>query len=59
MPNYTVYEGRFVCHDCKVEVKTLRMYYEQQKMTWMCRNRHLTEVSLNTRKKKRDYERTV
>ncbi len=59
MPNYTVYDGKFVCHDCKAEVKTLRMYHEQLRITWLCRNRHLSEVSLNTRKTKKDYERTV
>jgi hypothetical protein len=57
MPSYSVYDGKFVCHFCKAEVRSLRMYPEQKRLTWLCHNRHLSEVSLNTRKKKKDYER--
>jgi len=57
MRNYSVYPGSFACHTCKVEVKSVRSYYDQKKITWLCRNNHLSEVSLNTRKNKRDYER--
>lgn len=51
MPNYTIYEGKFVCHTCKIEVKTLRLYAETKEMTWMCKDKHLSKVNLGKRKK--------
>jgi predicted nucleotidyltransferase len=59
MSRYAIYEGKFKCHTCKEEVRTLRMYYETKRLTWLCSTRHLTEVSLNTKKNKRDYERKI
>lgn len=56
MPKYTVYEGKFICHTCKSEVKTLRLYPETKEATWMCKEKHLSKVSF-AKKKKRDYER--
>ena len=56
MARYTVYEGKFLCQECKVEVKTLRLYGELQEATWMCPDKHLSKISFKT-KKKRDYER--
>lgn len=56
MPKYTVYEGKFICHTCKGEVKTLRLYAETKEATWMCKEKHLSKVSF-AKKKKRDYER--
>jgi hypothetical protein len=56
MAKYTVYEGKFVCHTCKCEVKTLRLYPETKEATWMCKDRHLSKVTFG-KKKKRDYER--
>jgi hypothetical protein len=56
MARYTVYPGSFVCHTCKSEVKSLRLYPESKEMTWLCPNSHLTNVSLQTKKRKRDYE---
>lgn len=55
MANYTVYHGQFVCHTCKVEVKTLRLYPDIKELTWMCPEKHLSRVQIV--KKKRDYER--
>lgn len=52
MANYTVYYGKFICHTCKTEVSTLRCYAETQTLTWMCKEKHLTEVYLGKRKKK-------
>ena len=52
MPNYTVYHGKFLCHTCKIEVATLRLYPETKEMTWMCRDKHLSKVNLGRRKKK-------
>jgi hypothetical protein len=56
MARYTIYPGTFACHTCKEPVKTLRMYGETKEMTWMCSQKHLTVVSLKTKRKK-DYER--
>jgi hypothetical protein len=58
MARYNIYPGSFVCHVCKAEVKTLRSYPDLKKLTWMCPDKHLSEVDLNTKKKKGDYERT-
>jgi hypothetical protein len=59
MSRYSVYEGSFSCHTCKIEVRSLRSYGEQKKLTWVCRNGHLTSVNLNTKKSKKDYERKI
>lgn len=56
MANYTVYSGQFLCHTCKAEVKTLRLYSDTKIATWMCKDKHLTSVSFNKRKKS-DFER--
>jgi len=55
MASYTVYTGKFVCHECKAEVKSLRLYPDTKEMTWMCPVKHLSRVQII--KKKRDYER--
>lgn len=59
MDKYSVYHGRFVCHTCKEPVNSMRHYIFSKTLTWMCTNKHLSKVSLQTKKKKRDYERTV
>ena len=56
MASYTIYSGQFLCHECKQEVKTLRLYAETQEATWMCKDRHVSKVSF-ANKKKSDYER--
>jgi hypothetical protein len=56
---YTIYQGSFICHECKSLVSSMRFYEETKLMTWMCREKHLSQVSLMTRKKKADYERKV
>jgi hypothetical protein len=58
MARYTVYEGKFKCHECGSLVLTIRSYPELRKITWMCKDRHLSEVSLITKKRKSDFERT-
>ena len=50
MPNYTIYQGKFVCHTCKIEVKTLRLYAETKEMTWMCKDKHLSSVKFGKQK---------
>lgn len=57
MARYEVYPGKFVCQVCDQDVHSLRLYSSEKRMTWMCRQKHLSEVDLNTKKKKRDYER--
>jgi hypothetical protein len=41
-----------MCHECKVEVTSLRLYAETKEMTWMCKEKHLSKVHLGKRKKK-------
>jgi len=59
MANYTIFPGKFQCHTCKGEVGTLRLYGGTKVMTWMCPDKHLSRVSLQTKKNKKDYERKV
>jgi len=56
---YTVFNGIFKCQKCNLAVTSLRMYTEEKELTWMCKDKHLSIVNLNTRKTKRDYERTI
>jgi hypothetical protein len=56
MPSYTIYEGKFNCQVCKVEVRTLRLYAEIKEATWMCKEKHLSKVYFGKRKKS-DFER--
>jgi hypothetical protein len=51
VPSYTVYHGKFLCHECKSEVTSLRLYAETKEMTWMCKDKHLSKVNLGRRKK--------
>lgn len=51
MASYTVYNGTFICHTCKVEVRSLRLYAETKTMTWMCKDKHLSTVAFGKRKK--------
>lgn len=53
---YTVYPGKFICQSCKVEVSSLRLYPKTQEVTWMCKEGHTSNVSLNKRKTKKDFE---
>jgi len=59
MARYNVYPGDFPCHTCKKNVKTLRLYAKEMYLTWMCEEKHVSEVSLIKKKKKVDDERTV
>jgi hypothetical protein len=56
MGKYNIYPGTFVCHTCKVEVKSLRLYAADKLMTWMCPEKHLSQVDLSTKKTRKDYE---
>lgn len=57
MARYTLFHGEFPCHTCKVIVKTLRSYPSEKELSWMCPDKHLSTVDLNTKKKREDYER--
>jgi hypothetical protein len=58
---YTIYEGKFPCKECKKEVKTIRVYAKTGMASWMCPEKHLSEVELFKvgYKKKRVDERKV
>jgi hypothetical protein len=50
MASYTVYHGKFVCHECKCEVTSLRLYADTKTMTWMCKDKHLSSVKFGKQK---------
>ena len=52
---FSIYPGKFVCHTCKEEVQSLRLWTETLEMTWMCSKKHLSKATL--KKTKKDYER--
>ena len=54
MASYTVYTGKFVCHECKIEVKSLRLYADTKTATWMCPSKHLSTVKFGKQKWKND-----
>lgn len=56
MAKYNIYQGKFLCHVCKVEVKTLRIYTETKELTWMCPEKHVSTVDLNTKRNKKDFD---
>lgn len=56
MAKYNVYAGKYVCQICAAEVSTARSYPSEKKITWVCSEKHLSEVSLNTRKTRADFE---
>jgi len=43
---YTVYEGKFVCQKCKKNVNTMRVYPATGRASWMCPDKHLSEIQL-------------
>lgn len=56
MGRYNVYTGEFICQVCGEQVPTIRSYPADKKLTWMCKEKHLSEVDLNLKKKKNDFE---
>ena len=50
MANFTVYPGKFVCHECKIIVNTARLYPETKSLTWMCKEKHLSSVKFGKQK---------
>ena len=57
MSKYTVVQGSFPCHTCKEVVGTLRHYIVDKKLTWVCSEKHMSQVSLQTKKTTEDHER--
>ena len=56
--NFTVYKGKFICKVCGIEVNSMRLWHETADCSWMCKDKHLSTVSLMPPKKtKKDYER--
>lgn len=56
MAKYNIHSGKFICHTCKAEVKSLRSYPSTKELTWMCPDKHISTVSF-AKKKKGDHER--
>jgi hypothetical protein len=54
MANFTVYNGKFICHECKIEVRSLRLYPDTKTATWMCPSKHLSSVKFGKQKWKGD-----
>jgi hypothetical protein len=52
---FSVYPGKFICHTCKEEVTSLRLWKETLELTWMCSKKHLSKAGII--KTKKDYER--
>lgn len=57
MAKYNIYHGEFRCQVCGMLVTSLRSYPETKELTWMCQDKHMSQVNLNTKKSKKDYER--
>lgn len=56
MGRYNVYPGDFICQICGSHVNTVRSYPSDKKLTWMCKDKHVSTVNLDTKKSKKDYE---
>jgi hypothetical protein len=48
---FIVFSGKFLCHTCKEEVKSLRLWIGTARTTWMCTQKHVSEVYLVRSKK--------
>jgi len=57
--NFTVYEGAFKCKTCNKIVGTIRVYTDTGMGSWMCPDKHLSEVQVYKvgYKKTKEYER--
>lgn len=49
MNKYSVYNGQFVCHDCKNIVGQARFWKDTYDLTWMCSKNHVSKVNLYVR----------
>lgn len=57
--NFTTYEGKFICKQCGKDVRTIRIYTDTGRGSWMCPEKHLSEALVYKKgyKSKKDYER--
>jgi hypothetical protein len=57
--NFSTWKGSFTCKTCKKNVLSMRVYKDTGMGTWMCSDKHLTEVQVFQvgYKKEKDYER--
>jgi hypothetical protein len=37
MPKFNVYEGQFICHECKGTVPTARFWTKEYLLSWKCK----------------------
>ena len=51
MGKYDVLKGEFICHTCKAITYSMRWYYQDKIMSWMCPEKHVSEVDLNKKRK--------
>jgi len=56
---FSTFKGKFICKTCKKEVLSMRIYTNTGIGSWMCLDKHITEVQVYQvgYKKKKDYER--
>ncbi len=59
MAKYEILKGDLVCHTCKTSVHSMRWYISEKELSWMCKDGHVSIVSLVTKKKKGSYEREI
>ena len=50
MRKFSVYKGIFLCQKCNKKVIEARMYHETLDFTWMCEEKHLSKVNLQSRR---------
>jgi hypothetical protein len=50
---YTV-PGEFVCQKCSEKVNILRFWYDTLDLTWQCSKKHISKVSLDVKKIKKN-----
>ncbi len=58
MAKYNIYQGDFKCQVCGIAVGSIRSYPDTKELTWMCSEKHLSQVDLAIKKRKKDYERS-
>jgi hypothetical protein len=56
MAKYSVYQGQLRCAECGAEVFSFRHYLSSKIISWACQDRHVTEVSLKTKKSRSDFD---
>lgn len=49
MAKFSIYDGQFICQQCKSDVSIARFYFDTFDFTWMCQLKHLSKVNLYVR----------